>query len=168
MPDEIENGTLASGTYQPKSGGKNAEECLPCPSGTFSTSGAAGCTQCPAGTYQPYVGMAGAKSCLPCQAGKCSDSPGSTDCYQCCPVSNLACDAFFKRARGFYATQQWYSNEGETGRVPTDKYDEFLVDLCARGCEMFGVVNWCVTNECPRGNAAAAAEAAASSAGVMR
>jgi hypothetical protein len=42
-----------------------------------------------AGTYQPYSGTAGPASCLPCQAGKCSDAVGSTDCYQCCPVSNL-------------------------------------------------------------------------------
>jgi hypothetical protein len=131
--------TLASGTYQPESGGKNAEECLACPKGTFSNPGAAGCTECPAGTYQPYDGMAGPASCLPCQAGKCSDATGSTDCYQCCPISNLACDSYLKRAIGFYGTKQWYSNSGETGRVPKDGIGNFLVDLCARGCQMFRV-----------------------------
>jgi hypothetical protein len=36
------------------------------------------------------------------QAGKCSDTAGAADCYQCCPVANLACDDYLKRAIGFY------------------------------------------------------------------
>jgi len=138
----------AAGTYQPEFGGKNAEECLACPKGTYSSSGAAKCTLCPAGSYQPYERMAGPASCLPCQAGKCSDADGSIDCYQCCPISNLACAVYLKRARGFYGTQAWYSNNGETGRVPTDHYADFLKALCARGCAQFRVSNWCTTGSC--------------------
>ena len=106
------------------------------------------CVPCPAGTYQPHEGMAGEEACLPCQAGKCSDNDGSEDCYQCCPIANLACDAYMKRAQGFYGTQWWYSNDGKTGQVPTDRYSDFLKALCRRGCTKFGVVNWCVTGTC--------------------
>ena len=154
----------AAGTYQPKSGGKNADECLKCPQGTYSNSGAAKCLECPAGTYQPYEGMAGPTSCLPCQSGKCSDAPGSTDCYQCCPISNLACPKYLKRAKGFYGVKEWYSNNGETGRVPVDEYSAFLEDLCARGCETYKVTNWCVTGECPSAEELAARAAAAAAA----
>lgn len=137
-----------AGTYQPEPGGKNAAECRPCPAGTFSDSGAAECTRCPAGTYQPHEGAAGPASCLPCQAGKCADAPGSVDCYQCCPIANLACDDYLKRAVGFYGTLDWYSNDGETGRVPTDEYADFLERLCRRGCGKFGVSNWCASGTC--------------------
>ena len=92
--------------------------------------------------------MAGPESCLPCQAGKCSDADGSEDCYQCCPIANLGCELYMKRAQGFYGTVDWYSNDGESGRVPTDRYADFLKALCRRGCAKFGVVNWCVTGTC--------------------
>jgi hypothetical protein len=109
--------------------------------------------------------MAGATSCLPCQAGKCSDADGSVDCYQCCPISNLACDEYLKRARGFYGTKEWYGNGGgETGRVPTDLYSVFLVGLCKRGCDQFLVSNWCTTGTCPTAAETAAFEAAAAAA----
>ena len=137
-----------AGTYQPSPRGRNADSCLPCPAGTYSNRGAAECSPCPAGTYQPHEGMAGEEACLPCQAGKCSDNDGSEDCYQCCPIANLACDAYMKRAQGFYGTQWWYSNDGKTGQVPTDRYSDFLKALCRRGCTKFGVVNWCVTGTC--------------------
>ena len=137
-----------AGTYQPSPRGRNADSCLPCPPGTYSNRGAAVCSPCPAGTYQPHEGMAGEEACLPCQAGKCSDNDGSEDCYQCCPIANLACDAYMKRAQGFYGTQWWYSNDGKTGQVPTDRYSDFLKALCRRGCTKFGVVNWCVTGTC--------------------
>jgi hypothetical protein len=78
----------------------------------------------------------------------CSDADASVECYQCCPVANLACDAYLKRTRGFYGQKAWYSNDGEVGRVPTDRKDEFLERLCARGCREYGVVNWCVTGVC--------------------
>ena len=137
-----------AGTYQPNSRGLNAAACLPCPKGTYSNLGAAQCSLCPAGTYQPHEGMAGPESCLPCQAGKCSDADGSEDCYQCCPIANLGCELYMKRAQGFYGTVDWYSNDGESGRVPTDRYADFLKALCRRGCAKFGVVNWCVTGTC--------------------
>jgi hypothetical protein len=138
----------AAGTYQPSAGGRNAEECLPCPRGTYSDAGAAECTLCPAGFYQPHAGQAGAGSCLPCQAGKCSDTPGSVDCYQCCPVANLRCDAYLKRAQGFYGTVDWYGNGEDPGENIDDMYDIFLLQLCLRGCETYSVANWCATGTC--------------------
>ena len=77
-----------------------------------------------------------------------ADAPGSVDCYQCCPIANLACDDYLKRAVGFYGTLDWYSNDGETGRVPTDEYADFLERLCRRGCGKFGVSNWCASGTC--------------------
>jgi hypothetical protein len=137
-----------AGTHQPDVGGASEEECRACPAGTYSDAGAAACVLCPAGTYQPHPGSAGAGSCLPCQAGKCSDEDGSEECYQCCPVANLACDAYWKKARGFYGTLDWYSAEKDPGRVPDDDYANFLQRLCRRGCNKFGVVNWCTSGTC--------------------
>ena len=137
-----------AGTFQPEFGGRSPEECQECPPGFYSESGASECVACPAGTYQPRAGRASERDCLPCAAGMCSDADASVECYQCCPVANLACDAYLKRARGFYGQKAWYSNDGEIGRVPTDRKDEFLERLCARGCREYGVVNWCVTGVC--------------------
>jgi hypothetical protein len=67
---------------------------------------------------------------------------------QCCPVANLRCDAYLKKAKGFYGQVAWYSNDGEVGRVPTDRREEFLERLCDRGCREYGVVNWCVSGVC--------------------
>ena len=137
-----------AGTFQPEFGGRSPEECEECPPGFYSESGASECVACPAGTYQPHAGRASERDCLPCAAGMCSDADASVECYQCCPVANIACDAYLKRARGFYGQKAWYSNDGEVGRVPTDRKDEFLERLCARGCQEYGVVNWCVTGVC--------------------
>lgn len=137
-----------AGTYQPDFGGRSPEECKECPAGMYSESGANQCESCPAGTYQPYPRMTSQEACLPCAAGTCSDEPASFECYQCCPVANLQCDEYLKKAKGFYGQVEWYSNDGEIGRVPTDRRDEFLERLCDRGCKEYGVVNWCVSGVC--------------------
>ena len=88
-----------AGTFQPEFGGRSPEECEECPPGFYSESGASECVACPAGTYQPRAGRASERDCLPCAAGMCSDADASVECYQCCPVANIACDAYLKRAR---------------------------------------------------------------------
>lgn len=137
-----------AGTYQPDSGGRSQEECRECPPGQFSAGGSAACDSCPGGTYQPFARQTSVHACLPCAAGTCSDTEGSEECYQCCPVANLRCDAYLKKAKGFYGLVAWYSNDGEVGRVPTDRREEFLERLCDRGCREYGVVNWCVSGVC--------------------
>jgi len=110
-----------AGTYQPETGGRSPDACIACPAGYYSEQGASTCEACPSGTYQPFPRQPSAESCLPCAAGACSDDPASVACYQCCPILNLACDAGLKQPAGFYGTARWSGDDGEVGRVPTDK-----------------------------------------------
>eukprot|EP00668_Euglena_longa_P024048 GGOE01030047.1.p1 GENE.GGOE01030047.1~~GGOE01030047.1.p1 ORF type:complete len:897 (-),score=189.31 GGOE01030047.1:346-3015(-) len=55
-------------------------ECRPCAAATFSQSGSANCTVCPAGTYANQPGSA---QCTPCPAGSIAANPASAICNHC-------------------------------------------------------------------------------------
>ncbi len=55
-------------------------ECIACPAGSWSASGATGCSPCAAGTYSGV----GAAACIPCLPGS-SSKLGAASCTQCPP-----------------------------------------------------------------------------------
>ena len=62
-----------SGTFSP-----GGPPCAPCPSGTYGHSPGSTCAPCPSGTYSHSPGS----TCAPCPSGTYSHSPGST-CAPC-------------------------------------------------------------------------------------
>ena len=79
-------GVCSAGYYCP-AGSTNATSAA-CPPGTYSDTGAAACTLCPAGRYGAALAAASSACDGPCAAGRYGDAPGATNdsCAGECPA----------------------------------------------------------------------------------
>lgn len=72
-----------TGTYRSQTGGKNINDCLPCPVGTYCNSkGTIDPSPCPSGTFQNAKGTTSILNCTQCALGFTS-SRGSSTCSPC-------------------------------------------------------------------------------------
>jgi hypothetical protein len=78
-----------AGTYSTITGASSSTVCLPCPAGSYSSSGDASCSLCPAGTYSTTARSA---LCSKCQPGTYSSTTGATSASTCtaCPYGTFA------------------------------------------------------------------------------
>ena len=77
---EICPGICPAGTYNGNLGSTSSNDCLDCPSGKFSGSQSASCTDCSPGYFQPNSGQG---SCIQCPGGEFQSANGQSGCQSC-------------------------------------------------------------------------------------